>query len=161
MSPWSYTFSLFLFFFVFSLHCRPPRHCLIPLWVTVFHPDESREKRREGWQTSLDRLRSRRRQIPWLLRHGDNSARTKCPDRQRTFSIIHISKIPILKVLNHRRSGQFTAVARRVKSSPATHSKNQVDNFKPTRAGRVKLFWKETLVILVSGEDAHTTRSDH
>ena len=29
--------------------------------ATVFHPDDSREKRREGWQTSLDRLRFRRR----------------------------------------------------------------------------------------------------
>ena len=50
------TFSVFLFFFVFSLHFRPPRQAFFG--ATVFHPDDSREKRREGWQTSLDRLRS-------------------------------------------------------------------------------------------------------
>ena len=39
-------------------------------------------------------------------RHGDNSARNKCSDKQRTFSIIHIAKFPISKVLNHQHDRQ-------------------------------------------------------
>ena len=67
-------------------------------------------------------------------------AAKRCPDKKRTFSIIHIAKIPISKALNRQRSGQYTAVARRIESRPATDSNHQVDNFKPTRVGRVKLF---------------------
>ena len=47
---------------------------------------------------------------------------------------------------NRQRSGQYTAVARRVESRPATDSNRQVDNFKPTRAGRVKLFNRQRTI---------------
>ena len=65
---------------------------------------------------------------------------------KRTFSIIHIAKIPISKALNRQRSGQYTAEVRRVESRPATDSNRQVHNFKPTRVGRVKLFNRQRTI---------------
>ena len=61
-------------------------------------------------------------------------------------SYIHIAKIPISKVLNRQRSGQYTAVVRRVESRSATDFNRQVDNFKPARAGRVKLFHRQRTI---------------
>ena len=40
----------------------------------------------------------------------------------------------------------YTAEARRVESRPATDSNRQVNNFKPTRAGRVKLFNRQRTI---------------
>ena len=57
-----------------------------------------------------------------------------------------MAKIPISKVLNRQRSGQYTALARRVDCRPATDSNRQVNNFKPTRAGRVKLFNRQRTI---------------
>ena len=65
---------------------------------------------------------------------------------KRIFSIIHIAKIPISKALNRQRSGQYTAEVRRVESRPATDSNRQVDNFKLTRVGRVKLFNRQRTI---------------
>ena len=41
------TFSLFLFFFVFSIHFRPPRHCLMPFFERQFFTKMTVEKREE------------------------------------------------------------------------------------------------------------------
>ena len=40
------TFSVFLFFFVFWLHFRPPRHCLRPFFERQFFTVERREEKR-------------------------------------------------------------------------------------------------------------------
>ena len=60
--------------------------------------------------------------------------------------MIHIAKIPISKVLNRQQSGPYPAVVSRVESRPATDSNRQVNNFKPTRAGRVKLFNRQRTI---------------
>ena len=41
------TFSLFLFFFAFWLHFRPPKHCLIPLSERQFFIQTTVERRKE------------------------------------------------------------------------------------------------------------------
>ena len=108
--------------------------------MTVFHPDAILERREEmvgkplltGSALSSDNLQD----------ICDVEAVPPEADVliKNTFSIIHIAKIPISKVLNRQRSGQYMVMARRVESSPATDSNHQVDYFKPTRACRVKLF---------------------
>ena len=86
--------------------------------MTVFHPDAVLERREEmvgkplltGSALSSDNLQD----------ICDVEAVPPEADVliKNTFSIIHIAKIPISKVLNRQRSGQYTVMARRVESSP-------------------------------------------
>ena len=96
--------------------------------MTVFHPDAVLERREEmvgkplltGSALSSDNLQD----------ICDVEAVPPEADVliKNTFSIIHIAKIPISKVLNRQRSGQYTAEVRRVESRPATDSNRHVDN---------------------------------
>ena len=72
-------------------------------WATVFHPDDSREKRREGWQTSA---------------LGGDKFRDICDMETippETDVLINKAHFPSF-TCNRQQSGQYTAVVRRVET---------------------------------------------